>query len=195
MKVNNIFESIQGEGRYAGEPVIFVRLAGCNLDCDWCDTDFSNEIEMSSEELAEEIQSHDIDTVVWTGGEPMLQFEEIKKTINLTQNKHHLETNGTKELLEAGRHLDYIAISPKDKEDIERLNLDILHCEYDVKVVTDGEMNKDMFEDATMLMPLTTFNKDEDKVIKQKVWKICQEKNLKYSPRLQIDLFGEERGV
>lgn len=39
MRVNEIFYSIQGEGRYTGTPAVFIRLAGCNLRCDFCDTE------------------------------------------------------------------------------------------------------------------------------------------------------------
>ena len=40
MKINNIFKSIQGEGRYAGFPVVFIRTSGCTRKCPWCDTQY-----------------------------------------------------------------------------------------------------------------------------------------------------------
>ena len=50
MKVNEIFYSLQGEGARAGEPSIFIRLAECNLTCNFCDTEFNSYKEMSLEE-------------------------------------------------------------------------------------------------------------------------------------------------
>lgn len=75
--VHSIFHTIQGEGPFAGHPAIFLRLAGCNLRCFWCDTDFETGRVMTTEELVEmiriEIDRFDCHFVVITGGEPMLQ--------------------------------------------------------------------------------------------------------------------------
>ena len=52
MKINEIFESVQGEGRAQGKPVIFIRLSGCTRKCDFCDTTYHTKYtEMSPEEL------------------------------------------------------------------------------------------------------------------------------------------------
>ena len=53
MRVNEIFHSIQGEGRYTGTPAVFLRFAGCNLNCWFCDTEFHSFTEMSEEEIVE----------------------------------------------------------------------------------------------------------------------------------------------
>jgi len=76
--VHSIFYTIQGEGPHAGLPAIFVRLAGCNLRCFFCDTEFEQgATEMSLPELEEAIGKlvdiHECSLVVLTGGEPMLQ--------------------------------------------------------------------------------------------------------------------------
>lgn len=78
LSIKNIFPTIQGEGPHAGEPAIFIRLAGCNLRCHFCDTDFDggvlrevHEI-MSAVEVIRE-QYPQIDLVVLTGGEPLRQ--------------------------------------------------------------------------------------------------------------------------
>ena len=65
---------------------------------------------------------------------------------------------------------------------------------YEIKVVTDLELNKDMLEKATRLMPLTTFS-DKDNEIRKNVWNYCIKNNKKYSPRLQVELFGKRRRV
>lgn len=78
LSIKNIFPTIQGEGPLAGTPSIFIRLAGCNLRCHFCDTDFENghprdvpEIMAAVEVMRE--QYPEIDLVVLTGGEPMRQ--------------------------------------------------------------------------------------------------------------------------
>ena len=50
MKVNEIFYSLQGEGFHTGTPAVFVRLSGCNMACDFCDTDHSRGREMTDDE-------------------------------------------------------------------------------------------------------------------------------------------------
>lgn len=71
LKVHSIFDTIQGEGPYAGRPATFVRLWGCHLQCYFCDTDFmSGHKIMEVEELVQAC-SHDL--IVLTGGEPLRQ--------------------------------------------------------------------------------------------------------------------------
>ena len=73
--VNEIYASIQGESSYAGRPCVFVRLTGCNLRCVWCDTEYAfyDGQRRSVEDVVNEVQSHAIDLVEITGGEPLLQ--------------------------------------------------------------------------------------------------------------------------
>jgi 7-carboxy-7-deazaguanine synthase len=75
--VAEIFKSIQGEGTHAGMPCAFVRLAGCNLRCSYCDTGFAQEAaagtEMGVREVAEQVLSFGQPLVQITGGEPLLQ--------------------------------------------------------------------------------------------------------------------------
>jgi 7-carboxy-7-deazaguanine synthase len=79
MRVTEIFFSIQGESSYAGRPCVFVRTTGCNLRCDWCDTEYSfyGGEEMSLEEVLEEVErvGGACRLVELTGGEPLLQHE------------------------------------------------------------------------------------------------------------------------
>ena len=74
MKVNEFFYSLQGEGHYTGTPAVFVRFAGCNLRCWFCDTDFEKGDEMSEDEIVEAVLQYPTRYVVITGGEPTLQI-------------------------------------------------------------------------------------------------------------------------
>ena len=73
MRINEIFYSLQGEGRHTGTPAVFVRFAGCNLKCSFCDTDHSRSVEMTEEEIVEEVRQFPARFVVITGGEPSMQ--------------------------------------------------------------------------------------------------------------------------
>ncbi|MGE5237943.1 MAG: radical SAM protein [Chloroflexota bacterium] len=75
LKVCEIFASIQGESTYAGMPCVFVRLAGCNLRCTYCDTSYAYEEgrEMSVTDIVDMVRSYGVSLVELTGGEPLLQ--------------------------------------------------------------------------------------------------------------------------
>src|SRR6185312_16483862 len=80
-----IYRSIQGESSFAGLPCTFVRLAGCNLRCTWCDSEytFSGGRKMSLEEVEAEVKRLAPSGLVEiTGGEPMLQEREVVPLMN-----------------------------------------------------------------------------------------------------------------
>ncbi len=99
MIVNEIFESLQGESSFAGLPCFFVRLTGCNLRCTWCDTRYAytEGTEYSVDVIADKINSSKAGIVEFTGGEPLLQKEELVRLIGLidASKKILLETNGS----------------------------------------------------------------------------------------------------
>jgi len=75
-----IYKSIQGESSFAGVPCIFVRLAGCNLRCAWCDSEytFTGGYKLSEDEVVAEIEKlAPVRLVEFTGGEPLLQEREL----------------------------------------------------------------------------------------------------------------------
>ena len=72
MRINEIFYSLQGEGYFTGTPAIFVRFAGCNLRCPWCDTDVAKRFTVSRTDLLREIAGFKAKSVILTGGEPTL---------------------------------------------------------------------------------------------------------------------------
>ena len=74
-RVNDIFSSLQGEGHNTGRAATFVRFAGCNLRCAFCDTEFSDYREMTAGEIVGAIMKFPTRFVVLTGGEPSLQAD------------------------------------------------------------------------------------------------------------------------
>jgi len=100
MKVCELFTSIQGESTYAGIPCTFIRLSGCNLRCSYCDTTYSYEegTEMSVESIVERVSGEGLRLVEITGGEPLLQPEEVLELAKRLLDAGHkvlIETNGT----------------------------------------------------------------------------------------------------
>ncbi|NQV17417.1 MAG: radical SAM protein [Armatimonadetes bacterium] len=100
LNLSEIFFSIQGESTFAGLPCIFIRLAGCNLRCKYCDTKFSYDTKFSleSEEILQKIKKYyPVKLVEITGGEPLLQNEiyDLIKSLHKNNFKILLETNGS----------------------------------------------------------------------------------------------------
>jgi len=203
MIVNEIFESIQGEGKYTGQPCLFIRLSGCTRACSFCDTKYhTNGKKMTVEQVIKKIEKSKMQYIVWTGGEPMLQQDEIYKVFIRTDFKfHQIETNG--DILPAvPGAFSYIGFSPKEKRVQDNVVAYVNQIElsddfdYDIKIVTDLETEGvDMIDNATLLMPLTTYDKNKDLEIQRKVWKYCVANNIKYAPRIHVDIWGQKRGV
>ena len=117
-KVVEKFISINGEGRCAGELAAFIRFAGCNLNCSYCDTRWANEASAPYEILSEEeiyayIKEQNVNNVTLTGGEPLLQ-ENIGRLIKLLSKDKDLrieiETNGAvslKEYIDIGENVTF----------------------------------------------------------------------------------------
>ena len=116
-RVKEIFVSVKGEGRWMGYPMIFIRLAECNLACRGCDTDFGPPFkEMETWEIIKEVKRWpQIQRIVITGGEPTLQpLYDLGITLYEMGYMLHLETNGAKyqTILE---NFQWIALSPKSQ--------------------------------------------------------------------------------
>jgi 7-carboxy-7-deazaguanine synthase len=103
MEVSEVFFSIQGEGVDIGLPTVFVRTARCNLQCNWCDTKYSWEPgeERSVESIYDEVLSYGVKRVCISGGEPLLQPEDVTKLVALLEEQGVaivIETNGSIDL-------------------------------------------------------------------------------------------------
>ena len=204
IKICETFESIQGEGKYAGNAMLFIRTSGCTRKCTFCDTQYHNSGKQTPiEDIIKMIKKSKLDFVCWTGGEPLLFKDEILKIIrNTNLKKHHIETNTelfpkSKEILD---YFHYIGASPKEmrfaKIAKKILKHEVLSDGYDIKIVTDLEKEGvDMLKYATMLMPLTTYNKKKDLKIQRKVWEYAVKHNLKFTSRFQMWVWGKKKAI
>ena len=180
MKINEIFYSLQGEGHYTGTPAVFVRFAGCNLKCSFCDTDFTSFTEMTEDDIVKETGKYPASHIVITGGEPTLQI-----TASLVSKLHEagkyvqIETNGTNVLPE-GCNIDWITCSPKYKA------VRLQHID-ELKVVYEGQ-DMSTYDTLTAaeyrLQPCDTQDEEKNKeILRQSIDFIL--KNPKWKLSLQ----------
>lgn len=179
MKINEIFYSLQGEGHYTGTPAVFIRFAGCNLKCSFCDTDFTSFTEMSEDDIIREISQYPARHIVITGGEPTLQI-----TTSFVNKLHdagkyvQIETNGTN-MLPEGCNIDWVTCSPKYK------SVRIQHID-ELKVVYEGdEQDMSVYDNLKAsdyrLQPCDTQDEEKnneilkqtiDFILKNPIWKL-----------------------
>ena len=101
MRIAEVYSSIQGEGQFAGTPSVFVRTAGCNLRCWFCDTPFTSwkpeGPQVSVADLVQQVDTLGVEHVVLTGGEPLLQPGSVPLCEQLLAAGHFvtIETAGT----------------------------------------------------------------------------------------------------
>lgn len=136
-KVNEIFYSLQGEGRWMGRPAVFVRMSGCNLKCPFCDTDFRGYSEMSADDILSRCleEGGECRFIVLTGGEPSLQVDEqLISTLHRAGYYLSMETNGTHAIPEG---IDWVTCSPK--VDFTEGGEPIVKQVDELKLIFDGE--------------------------------------------------------
>tara|TARA_B100000214_G_scaffold119365_1_gene84383 strand:- start:2247 stop:2852 length:606 start_codon:yes stop_codon:yes gene_type:complete len=109
------FYSIQGEGAHSGRPSYFIRLAGCDVNCNWCDVKDSWEINenqyKSVSQIINEINKYSAEIVIITGGEPLMHnLTDLTLAIKKINKRIHIETSGTHPI---SGHFDWICFSPK----------------------------------------------------------------------------------
>jgi 7-carboxy-7-deazaguanine synthase len=137
LQLAEIFYSLQGEGTWTGTPAVFVRLAGCNLSCSFCDTDYALKFFASVDEVVARVRSEggDCPMVILTGGEPLAQRESraLIDALRADGRRVHIESNGT---LAAKLPDDvWLTVSPK-----ERLAPAMAQRANEAKLIVDGRV-------------------------------------------------------
>jgi 7-carboxy-7-deazaguanine synthase len=134
LRVTEIFHSIQGESSHVGRPCVFVRLAGCNLRCRWCDSEytFTGGEKISIDDVMQRVRSYECNLVEVTGGEPLAQ----KDAFTLIET---LCNDGFEVLIETSGSID---IEPVDRR--AKIILDI-------KCPASGEVEKNYWPNIDKL--------------------------------------------
>lgn len=160
-KINEIFSSVQGEGAFVGYKQLFIRFCDCNLNCEYCDTEFENGIEYTPDKLYEKITSdYDLNTfhsVSLTGGEPLLNVNFLAEFLRICKSNDfpiiYLETNATlaDELIKVKPYIDIISADIKLKSATgldtkglhDRFFVQCAGIETFVKIVFDENITND----------------------------------------------------
>jgi len=177
VKVTEIFHSIEGEGVEIGRPEVFIRLTGCNLRCDWCDTKYAleNGMEMSVSDIINEVSKYPCKSVSITGGEPLLQRKELLKLVKKLKESDYwiqINTNGTVFSEEIFRLADLITMDCKCPSSGMKSDLDVLGKTKDLfasksqfKFVISDERDYQYAKDT-----ITSFLEDTSNVVLQPEW-------------------------
>jgi len=132
-----IFYSVQGEGMWTGTPAVFVRLAGCNLNCRFCDTDYATKAFASVDAVVARVRELGgaCPMVVLTGGEPFAQSESsaLITALRADGRRVHVESNGS--IAVAIADDVWLTVSPK-----ERLTEAMALRANEVKLIVDGRV-------------------------------------------------------
>ncbi len=221
--VNEIFgPTFQGEGPTTGYPVIFLRMAGCNLACSWCDTPYSwdwKRFDKSKEvarysvnELYNVLKNYSIHRLVISGGEPMLQQKELLQVTQLLHDAGwmtEIETAGTITPITMGL-VKHWNISPKlstSGNGDKRINPNALKALNQAGsrafkfVITRAEdfdevddMVKTYLLSPVYIMPEGINGKDIRRKLTEFV-PLALERNYRITTRLQVELYGNRRAV
>ena len=157
MHIIEIYKSVQGESSFAGLPCIFVRLAGCNLRCSWCDSEytFSGGKKMAEDEIfAEVAQLAPVKLVEITGGEPMLQAKTLLPFMQRLLDGGYtvlIETSGERPLADVPKEVhkivDVKCPSSGEAGSFHLRNLDALTPRDEVKFVIADRKDYDFAKD------------------------------------------------
>ena len=225
MQVNEIFKSIQGEGPNFGKPAIFLRTAQCNLKCTWCDTkytwdwenyDFQKEVnEMTIDEIKGAILDLEINHLVITGGEPLLQQDDLADLLSFLKPNFYveIETNCTilpnKMLTDL---VDQCNVSPKTENSGNPLELyENNECYYFFanqencffKYVVENEadipeikkfVTKYKIPEKRVQLMTQASTKEEIRIREKSISELAKSNNFAFSPRLHVAMWGSQRG-
>ena len=225
MQVNEIFKSIQGEGPNFGKPAIFLRTAQCNLKCTWCDTkytwdwknyDFSKEVkEMTIDEVKDIITELEIKHLVITGGEPLLQQDDLADLLSFLKPDFYVEVETNCTILPNKMLTDLIDqwnVSPKTKNSGNPLELYENNECYYFFANQENAFFKYVVEDETDIPEIKKFvtkykipekrvqlmtqasTKEEISIREKSISKLAKSHNFAFSPRLHVAMWGSQRG-
>lgn len=208
MKINEIFYSVQGEGKQTGTPTIFIRVSGCNLRCTYCDTQYAyyEGTEMSINDIINEIRKYRCNNICITGGEPLLQ-SDIKDLINKLTNKKYkvsIETNGSIDITPILKtnlliSIDIKCPSSKMHEKMKFENLNLLQKKDQLKFIIknnqDYEYAKKIIETIkpnfeVFFQPVWGIN---PRIIAE--WVLKDELDVKLGLQIHKIIWGEKRGT
>ena len=138
-RMREIFSTVQGEGRNTGLPATFIRFAGCNLNCPWCDTRRHMKSMLSLSEIMANVRKLNNRAVVITGGEPTMVpgLGDVLSKLKAEGYWLALETNGLKDIQEIGM-FDYVAVSPKYFYRTKYIGDSILQKADEVRIVAES---------------------------------------------------------
>lgn len=223
--ISEIFESIQGEGPWAGTPSLFIRTSGCNLRCWFCDTPYTSwqpeGAQQSVESLGQRIAASAATHVVLTGGEPML-VDDLTALSALCRTHHKIITIETAGTVDQPVTCDLMAISPKlsnsipydavwgPRHDRTRHQPDVIRALWSrypaiLKFVVDTP--QDLVEVRNYLQEFPEIRPDAVWLMPQaRTREQLQEKTdwireaaaaagFQFSSRLHIERFGDQRGT
>ncbi|MEE9224292.1 MAG: radical SAM protein [Thermoplasmata archaeon] len=209
MKICEIFHSIQGEGLDMGAPTVFVRTSGCPLRCRWCDTlyAFSEEEEMSIDEILKKVEGYGVSRVCVTGGEPLAQKDTFTLLERLLERDYFVsvETSGAIPIEELPCVdtmrivLDIKCPSSEMHEKMDFSNIELLGPADELKFVISDRKDYDYAKE------IISKYKPIGQIIMQPVWGndlkelvdwvIKDKLNARVLPQLHKIIWGEKRAV
>lgn len=212
--VPEIFYSLQGEGTRCGTPAVFLRLAGCNLACKWCDTKHSwgNGILCTTDDVANHIIDYHCPSLVITGGEPLLQQAPLEKLLHRLPSSIHveMETNGTLVPSPAlASRINQWNISPKlhHSGNSSKMALNPAALAYFAKLpqawfkfVVQNEQDwsaiaaLNLPQEKIILMPCAT-TKASLELARPTVVDMCLRHKVRLGDRLHLTLWDDRKGV
>lgn len=176
--INEIFHSLQGEGRFAGMSAVFIRFSGCNLQCPFCDTDHSSKTMMTAVDILCEVAKYSSNNVILTGGEPSLYVDdELISTLRSYFLFIAIETNGTHKL---PKGIDWITLSPK--QHVTNNAKVVLKSCNELKVIWEDQIDMskilndyygDIASNNYYVQPCDTGNEEINKKLLQQAINFC----------------------
>ncbi len=206
MDIIEIFHSLQGEGKNIGLPTTFIRTAGCNLRCEWCDTKYAWEDgeEMNINEIKKEVKEIGCRRVCITGGEPLLQKDIYELIDSLQGYQVSIETNGS---IDIGKLMDKeVMVSMDHKTPSSQMtgkmkheNLELLREEDQLKFVIadeeDYEFSSNLLEKKEIDCEIILQPVDNQRIRDIAGWALEDGLEVRVLPQLHKIIWGDKRGV